>query len=159
MGLFYGLDPATGLVKAPGLNINPPNSQCSSECLKATPDSTECFDCIADVLKETPSLCPNVVSADDLQAAVSCQLCVGLQARLTNDKDPLGNIWDCITGTVPSSMSANTLVALVVAGVFFLTIIIVLMVFFLYILPKNRKSAARQQLLIAHGVDPTSIDG
>ncbi len=167
-GKFYGLNPQTGLVNAPGVETPNPPVHCAGACQAVDFNSTMCFECIAHVLEDDPTQCPELSAETDVRElmaeGLSCLSCIGNQSgfiakadQSADDEAMLNKAYQCITSTVSTGLSLEIILAIVIVSVMVLTVIITLLVYFLHIAPRIKKQKVERQALIARGVNPDDL--
>lgn len=137
-GRFYGLDPLTGLSKAPSATVPPPTTYCVAICANATTGTAACFECVAQAVQSDPSLCPAVDPAEAasiLESASNCHYCIAAQNSPVFTRDASGvkaldedamakQVWKCVVGSVHPGMARGTLIGIIALAIGLATIII-----------------------------------
>ena len=167
-GKFYGLNMQTGLVNAPNFDTPAPPVNCAGACQAVDFNSTMCFECIAQVLEDDPTQCPELSAEPDtrelMAEGLSCMSCIGNQSgfiakadHTADDEAMLKQAYQCLTSTVSTGLSLEVIMAIVLGSVMVLTVIITLMVYFLHIAPRLKKHQVERQAILAKGVDPDDL--
>lgn len=170
VGRFYGLNTNTGTSNSPGPSVSPPNSRCWGACYLATTESSMCFECVKEVLLADPSVCPaldmhNPANENMVRDSIGCHECIANQSKFIQSASSppntpdlnamMNNIWKCITGTVPKSLSDVDIIVIVIISVFVSAVAITLGLYFGYFHPKIVKSEATRLKLLQAGLNPT----
>jgi hypothetical protein len=135
-------------------NLEVPHSKvyCVNECFNFLPSSTECFQCVQNVIAQLPAeiepICPELFEesksqsvAPLVQECVTCLSCIGSKwsnlVKTTEVKDSRGvvsfvheynldsfnNVWTCVTGA-SSGLSTGAIVGIVIGVAAFLALVI-----------------------------------
>lgn len=168
VGNFFGLNTETGLVNVPSVSVTPMQNQCWGSCQNVTSSSSMCFECINQVLQNTPDLCPDLNPNDPnnekvMSQAVDCHFCVSQQggyvgtAEVPDDNAIMNNIFVCVNSSLSTPLSAAVISVIVIVSVMILTAVIALSVYFGYIKPRQMKNIRERDELIHNGINPDDM--